>query len=1001
MADDGETENQEENPASGSSRWSRFKEKARQGYKKGKEKISQSGQGDDSGDDSGEARGKGTMPINVTNIVERAKSGNFVGWIIVVALVYIAAYYWFLPFRVWIGIWGFKLLVGIIWVCFILYGLFSGFWNKGKENISITNFFVGLVLLVWLLDMIPADFPLFGSILGGPYAGFEFDWKSFSFGFSTTILAVITSGITFAFLYVNMIFDIIKKDVIMFGFGFGFIVLTNKLLANFIPSYLSGSFVLVWGFWIYFIVTAVLVVLAVWLAKRYDVKLGEKSGDFFTYLLMAFVFSFFWINNGWIHSTKALYHAIFILCFGFFYIQPHERKNPVAWHIIIPALLIIDFYGYGLLYSTDILFVQFIPVLVIFVLAYCYYQTKSKYALVSFIFLVTVILILSLVAVNAYQTGSIQFQARGDGKSFSTFLNTLTKQTTSLLEGQLETATGGLYRSQVEKNQYEPLGVYLTDIRASQPRYRSDEPVTIWGKISAKTLSDPIIINFNCYRFEGKDENKQKIPIKAEGLYPNKPFSVFTYEEKDTECNFNTEEDQVELKPGSNEVSLSATYNFDTSAYHKVYFIDKARQRSMLVEGLDPLKEFGITDKNPVTVYTNGPVELAVSISNIVTVSSEDDLAPVIGILLKNRDRISDKAGSPLGQWEGKIKDIKELVLVLPRGVSLKKVEKDQRYDCKPSPFKDYSSQDCKNSCQTYVTEPCHKICNENEQCIERDCKPSEKRCLEECDDLFRVDSAGGAELKGYQLDIESIKSEFKSDDLKDIDKFRTFGCRLELDGKEVLDNTPITTKFIRLKARYNYTVEKGFNINVDSIKIDETVNGGLVSDDGSGRFPVSNCQYNGQEFASKKSNIDKIINGLAAAGINTKNGISGVLGNFRQESNFDPTKQGKFGDLTCSNDRIGPQQGAIGIAQWCRERRTKLISKHPNSYLTIDSQVDYLVSELTGDYKGAVAKMNAAGSPEQAALIWQGKAFESATPSLAGPRDEYARQVYNGLECT
>ena len=104
------------------------------------------------------------------------------------------------------------------------------------------------------------------------------------------------------------------------------------------------------------------------LAWRFDKRrTGAEIPEFFTYLYMIFVFSFFWLNTGWQGNIRAWFHVLFIIAFGFSYIKPKEN-NPAAAHLLIPTLLIIDFFGYGLLWRSDVLALQFIPPLVIFVI---------------------------------------------------------------------------------------------------------------------------------------------------------------------------------------------------------------------------------------------------------------------------------------------------------------------------------------------------------------------------------------------------------------------------------------------------------------------------------------------------------------------------------------------------------------------------------------------------------------------------------------------------------
>ena len=129
---------------------------------------------------------------------------------------------------------------------------------------------------------------------------------------------------------------------------------------------------------------------------------------------------------------------------------------------------------------------------------------------------------------------------------YRNFLKEFNARVKAIIENRLDVATGGLYRGNVEKNQYESLGVYFGNVRAADPRFYEDDPITIWGTIRSKTYSDAVIINFSCYRTKGNT----KIP--ADKVIPDIHFPIFTLEEADTECTFypKRDEDEGTAQPG-------------------------------------------------------------------------------------------------------------------------------------------------------------------------------------------------------------------------------------------------------------------------------------------------------------------------------------------------------------------------------------------------------------------------------------------------------------------
>ncbi len=746
------------------------------------------------------------------NIVAKLTPTSKWGWSVVIFILIILWVVWY--FKLWEDIIPRITYVFVAaFLVFVSWGLVTGVTRGDKER-----FFISLALIVWAIDLTQNVYiPFIGPIsVGAPFAGFFFDWRGV---INTDWIAVISSFIVFLFLYFNMLKNIVKHEYRAFGISFIFILLMNNYATGRIR--LLGNITIPYGIFIYF----ALIILGLFLVFKLGKKLRvQEIEDFFSYLFMIIVFSFFWVNNGWVGNLKSVIHVAFILWFGFGYIA--KREAPLVKNISIPLLLIIDFYGYGALFNSDYLILKFIPLLIILVISYCYYKTNSGFALASFIVLVTIFVIFSFRAYG-YETSAVQFEGR-PGQTFDNFLSTFYSQAglvgTSIkqtIESRLEYATGGYYKGYVEKNQFEPLGVFFDRTRAAQPRFYTDEDVTIWSTVRARTLSDPVVVNFTCFRWK---DGKRIEALRKQGedtskLYdeviPPAPFTVFTLEDKDVECTFRQDASNPKLQAGSNTLTLSAVYNFDTSAYQKVYFIDKERQRAMVRENLDPLKEFGITDRTPKPIHTNGPVEIGVGIEYLILVPTT--VKPLLAVSLTNRGQISDKQGKVLGKWEGKIKKINELVVVVPKDII---IEAD---NCKPAKFikienqKAYCDSTCLDVCKRTCDEFSDEQKDEKESCI-RDCEitglsDAKIKCDEDCAALFKSDS-GEQNYVGYSLDTSQLKNK---DEYKDIDRFRTFACRIN-PSQGVLENVPITTKYIRIRARYDYLLEGTYPVTVEQV---------------------------------------------------------------------------------------------------------------------------------------------------------------------------------------
>lgn len=440
-------------------------------------------------------------------------------------------------------------------------------------------------------------------------------------------------------------------------------------------------------------------------------------------------------------------------------------------------------------------------------------------------------------------------QEQDDAKKFiSRSVNNLRDAIAQWVTQRVEYAVTG----KVEENQFEPLGVSLENVQSADESYFEDEDIIIWGTVKARTLDDPINIKVGC--FVEEDDNR----LDADMVDPSKKFSVFTSEEEDFACTFNSEHitDDGPLKSGSNTITAFADFNFETLAYLKVYFIDRDRQRAMTREGLDIFEAFDIQDRNPVAVYTNGPAQIEMGTNTLVAVSDSYTVEPSFDVKIRNRE-----------EWQGKIVELKEFVVFLPEGA----IPEGAILSCN-KPSEEYTLTDCRDtSCVNFVRNECLEVCDgfiENiskpynscmdncnlepipsiqEECIDGcgrlrcttceneplgedciDCKRglginSYSSCANECEDNFDeckdiCDSffqEGTQKYKGYAL---VPKEDSKDKEIEEI----SFRCRLR-PSTDILD-APLTTKSIRVKARYDYSLEETVSVDIEGLDEDEGV---------------------------------------------------------------------------------------------------------------------------------------------------------------------------------
>lgn len=682
---------------------------------------------------------------------------------------------------------------------------------KPKEKDIATILMIGIAYAIWLYDLSP------GNYFGKPYSGFIFD---VSILLNINWIGVATSAIVSLFIIYDIAMSIGEK---------GEKATTNYLIEMVVLAVINSASLAAY-YWQAFSNPAVnfgFLAIAVLIVGYILHRRGFSSihgADLITYWTMVLTYSFFWTLWNWTSNYHALIHMAFITFFMLFYLKKKKDINVNRLYLATSIFLLIDFFGYSFDLVVPFTKLAF-PIIVLATTLYSWRFTESTFGMINGIAWTIIFIIAWAAPSQAYASEIGVDIAEKKSEGFAGFTDSISKAWEAFnlkITGRLDVATGGLYSAQVEKNQFEPLGVFLDKVRASQPRFYPDEPVTIWSSIKSRTLSDPVTVKFNCYRY---DKSNNRIGIKddrtgtintAEGsLIPDAPFTVFTLEEKDVECTFNKDK----FQPGSNPVTLSAQYNFVTSAYQEVRFIDRARHQAMIKENLDPLLEFGIKDKNPKTIYTNGPVEIEQVIQNPVTVDLKSLVLPNLGINLKNRDKITDKQGKTIGQWKGKILNIEELAIVVPKGIKIAGA------GCTPVPFTEYKKEHCLSSCRKTCTDTCDEYDKDKQKDIRDKCEkgcadtstqsPVTTKCNDECNTLFK-DEEGKTEYSGYQLDKTKIPEARKSE-FENIGRNTQFGCRLVLAPDVLEEGEGITRKYIRVRAKYKYLLESTYSVPVEA----------------------------------------------------------------------------------------------------------------------------------------------------------------------------------------
>jgi hypothetical protein len=221
---------------------------------------------------------------------------------------------------------------------------------------------------------------------------------------------------------------------------------------------------------------------------------------------------------------------------------------------------------------------------------------------------------------------------------------------------QVNIASGN-YEAGVEAQSKKPLGIFLENTGTNSPiRYPGDLNLKIFGYIKAVTPNpeDKFKISSECYGVASKETKN-----KATFYPPGDVLEANDY--KSVDCLVPIS--QLSLITANTQAVLETTFDFKTSSFVKTYFMEQDVIRSYRMQNLDPLDEYQIQDKNPVAVYTGGPlmVGMRAGAQQPVPLVKDDPSGPGPSL-----DITLDRTA----QWpEGELMKVNKLTVYLPPGL--------------------------------------------------------------------------------------------------------------------------------------------------------------------------------------------------------------------------------------------------------------------------------------------------------------------------------------------
>ena len=217
-----------------------------------------------------------------------------------------------------------------------------------ESNVDWEAFiWVTLAVLIWFIDR-PDRLPnfienIFGNLFGEPYSGFNFYVSNI---ISTDWVAILGSTLFMGFLVFNIFRQIVDRDVgILISIGALFVINTTARFA-------AGEGITLSTSTNYLLLALIIIAIVGFESLR---RLKERAAGEIFYLSMALVYSYLYVNNGWIFSSitffgvpKSVIHFTFITLFGFLYLRK-KLDDSARWSLLTALFLVFDFFGYSLL----------------------------------------------------------------------------------------------------------------------------------------------------------------------------------------------------------------------------------------------------------------------------------------------------------------------------------------------------------------------------------------------------------------------------------------------------------------------------------------------------------------------------------------------------------------------------------------------------------------------------------------------------------------------------
>lgn len=195
-------------------------------------------------------------------------------------------------------------------------------------------------------------------------------------------------------------------------------------------------------------------------------------------------------------------------------------------------------------------------------------------------------------------------------------------------------------RAKVDESKTRNPGVEVLELQSTSPRYYIEDQVTVYAKIRAETLAEPVEVTVDCMATSD--------PVPG-NIFPQSTFTIEGSDVIDIDCIF----PQGELDAGMHTVTLTTNFNFETVSYIETFFMEEGKLRQMQSQRKDPLKDYPPAE----ATSSKGPVNINIAIPE-APISSKPNQKITASITVHNSGK-------------GKIKSINDLFIFIPKGLEL------------------------------------------------------------------------------------------------------------------------------------------------------------------------------------------------------------------------------------------------------------------------------------------------------------------------------------------